>query len=95
MAFEPVRCDTFIAESTFGLPIYRWREPTALFAQIDDWWRTNATAQMPSLLYCYAFGKAQRLLCGVDASIGPILVHGAIEPLNEVYRRVAFKSETE
>lgn len=86
VAFEPVRCDTFITESTFGLPIYRWREPTALFAQIDDWWRTNATAQMPSLLYCYAFGKAQRLLCGVDASIGPILVHGAIEPLNEVYR---------
>src|SRR5215217_4143873 len=23
-AFEPVRCETFVTESTFGLPIYRW-----------------------------------------------------------------------
>jgi putative mRNA 3-end processing factor len=26
-SFEPVRCHTFITESTFGLPIYRWRDP--------------------------------------------------------------------
>jgi putative mRNA 3-end processing factor len=38
------------------------------------------------VLLCYAFGKAQRLLHGVDASIGPIVVHGAVEPLNAVYR---------
>jgi putative mRNA 3-end processing factor len=39
-----------------------------------------------SVLFCYAFGKAQRILHGLDASIGPILVHGAVEPLNRVYR---------
>ena len=38
------------------------------------------------MLYAYAFGKAQRLLHGVDASFGPIVVHGAVEPLNAVYR---------
>ena len=37
--FEPVRCDCFITESTFGLPIYRWQPQAELFADIDDWWR--------------------------------------------------------
>ena len=84
--FEPVACDTFITESTFGLPIYRWPAQDVLFAQIDDWWRGNAEAGRASVLLCYSFGKAQRILHGVDAQIGPIVVHGAIEPLNEVYR---------
>ena len=84
--FEPVRCDAFITESTFGLPIYRWPSQAVLFAQIDGWWRSNAAAGRASVLLCYAFGKAQRILAGVDASIGPIVVHGAVEPLNAVYR---------
>lgn len=84
--FEPVRCDCFITESTFGLPIYRWPTQPELFAQIDDWWRRNAEEGRASVLLGYAFGKAQRMLHGVDASIGPIVVHGAVEPLNAVYR---------
>jgi putative mRNA 3-end processing factor len=39
-----------------------------------------------SVLACYSFGKAQRVLAGVDASIAPIVVHGAVQPLNEAYR---------
>ena len=84
--FEPVRCDCFITESTFGLPIYRWARQREVFAQIDAWWRANAEAGRASLLLGYSFGKAQRMLAGVDASIGPIAVHGAVEPLNEAYR---------
>ena len=84
--FEPVRCDTFITESTFGLPIYRWPEQPVLFAEIDAWWRANAAAGKASVLFCYAFGKAQRILHGVDSSIGPIVVHGAVDPLDAVYR---------
>ena len=84
--FEPVRCDTFITESTFGLPIYRWPTQAALFGDINAWWRRNAQEGRTSVLLCYAFGKAQRVLSGVDASIGPIVVHGAVEPLNAVYR---------
>jgi len=84
--FEPVACDTFITESTFGLPIYRWPTQTELSLEINDWWRSNAEAGRASVLLCYAFGKAQRILHGVDASIGPIMVHGAVEPLNAVYR---------
>jgi putative mRNA 3-end processing factor len=84
--FEPVRCDTFITESTFGLPIYRWAPPRSVFAEIDAWWRSNADEGRASLLFGYAFGKAQRLITGVDAAIGPIICHGAVEVLNEAYR---------
>ena len=84
--FEPVPCDTFITESTFGLPIYRWPTQAVLFDDINGWWRRNADDGRASVLFCYAFGKAQRILHGVDPGIGPIVVHGAVEPLNAVYR---------
>lgn len=85
-AFEPVRCDVFITESTFGLPVYRWRADEAVFADINAWWAANAQAGRASVLLCYSFGKAQRILSGVDASIGPIVVHAAVESINRAYR---------
>jgi len=88
--FEPVRCDTFVSESTFGLPIYRWRDPRAVIDDIGAWWRSNADAGRASVLFCYAFGKAQRILAGLAQSCaldtGPLVLHGAIEPLNRAYR---------
>jgi putative mRNA 3-end processing factor len=57
-----------------------------VFADIDAWWRGNAAAGRASVLYGYAFGKAQRILASVDASIGPIVCHGAVETLNRAYR---------
>ena len=84
--FEPVRCDAFITESTFGLPIYRWRAPEEIFAGVNAWWRANAAAGRASVVFAYAFGKAQRILASVDDSIGPIVVHGAVETLNRGYR---------
>ncbi|MEP7059054.1 MAG: ligase-associated DNA damage response exonuclease, partial [Caldimonas sp.] len=84
--FEPVRCHCFITESTFGLPIYRWQPQREVFAAIDAWWRGNAEAGRASLLLGYSFGKAQRILAGVDSSTGTIVVHGAVEPLNRAYR---------
>ena len=85
--FEPVRCDCFITESTFGLPIYRWAPQAEIFADINGWWRANADMGRASVLFCYAFGKAQRILRGLDPTIGPILLHGAVAPLNDAYGR--------
>lgn len=85
-AFEPVRCDTFITESTFGLPIYRWRPQIEVFDEINRWWAGNAEEGITSVVFAYSLGKAQRVLAGVDASIGPILAHGAMTKLNDVYR---------
>jgi putative mRNA 3-end processing factor len=88
--FEPVRCHTFISESTFGLPIYRWRAPQRIVDDIAAWWRVNADANRVSMLFCYAFGKAQRVQAGLAQcgalDIGPLVLHGAIEPLNRAYR---------
>jgi putative mRNA 3-end processing factor len=84
--FEPVRCNVFITESTFGLPIYRWRPQREIMSDIDDWWRANAAAGRASAMFAYGLGKAQRIIGNIDASIGPIVCHGAIEPLNAIYR---------
>jgi len=85
-AFEPVRCHTFVTESTFGLPIYRWRTQAELFDEINAWWRANQIAGKASLLFAYALGKAQRVLAGIDPTIGPIFTHGAVERLTRDYR---------
>jgi putative mRNA 3-end processing factor len=85
-AFEPVRCDVFITECTFGLPIYRWLPSHTVFEEINAWWQANRQAGRPTVLQGYSFGKAQRLLAGVDAGIGPIVVHDSVAPLNAAYR---------
>ena len=85
--FEPVRCHTFITESTFGLSIYRWCPQREVFDDIIDWWSANAAAGRASVLFGWALGKAQRVLAGLlDAAVGPIYTHGAVERLVRDYR---------
>ena len=86
-AFEPIRCHTFITESTFGLPIYRWEPQAQIFDDINAWWRQNKAEGKVSVLFSYALGKAQRLLMGLDSSIGTIYTHGAVENTNKVIRK--------
>jgi putative mRNA 3-end processing factor len=81
-----VRGHAFITEATFGLPIYRWPPQETVFADINAWWRANQMAGKASLLFGYALGKAQRLLAGLDPSIGPIYTHGSVERLIHDYR---------
>lgn len=84
--FEPVSCNTFITESTFGLPIYRWQPTQEVLDQVHAWWRTNQEAGRTSILFAYALGKAQRILCGLDPGIGPIGVHGTVDRFLPHYR---------
>jgi len=84
--FEPVRCESFITESTFGLPIYRWRPQAEIFAEINRWWRNNAENGRASVMQAYGLGKAQRILRHLNPDIGPIVSHGAVEPINQIYR---------
>jgi putative mRNA 3-end processing factor len=84
--YEPVRCHTFVTECTFGLPVYRWPATGAVFEDIHAWWRANQDAGKVTLLFGYALGKAQRLIAGLDPSVGPILTHGSVERMNAVYR---------
>jgi len=84
--FEPVKCNFFVTEATFGLPIYRWTPPSQVFTEINAWWRRNQEREKASVIFAYALGKAQRIMNGVDRSIGPIYTHGSVERLTRVYR---------
>ena len=55
--FEPIRCNTLITESTFGLPIYRWKPQSVIFSNIKEWISTNRTNNKTSVLIAYSLGK--------------------------------------
>ncbi len=83
--FEVVRCDVFVTEATFALPIYRWDEPAAVAAEILEWWRSNP--DRPSVLFAYALGKAQRVLAELGfLTDRPVVTHGAVEAFVRLYR---------
>jgi putative mRNA 3-end processing factor len=84
---EPQRCHDFISEATFGLPIFKWPSPDKVIRNIQDWWHENQDQGRTSILYAYALGKAQRILASLDAAAGPILTHGAVETVNQIYRK--------
>lgn len=84
--WEPVPCRTLVSECTFGLPIYRWSDSRLVFAEIDDWRRRNRDQGRVSVLFGYSLGKAQRLLAGIDPTLGPIYCHGSVQALNADYR---------
>jgi putative mRNA 3-end processing factor len=85
-AFEPVACDAFVTESTFGLPIYRWPPEAEVFAEIRSWWAANRQAGKASMLFAYSLGKAQRVLAGLNPADGRIYTHGAVENCCRMYR---------
>ena len=84
-AFEPVPCDVFISEATFGLPVFRHPPDHEEIARL-----LRSVAQFPErthLVGAYALGKAQRVIrllreAGWER---PIFVHGALERLNRLY----------
>lgn len=84
--FEPVKCNTFITECTFGLPAFTWTPQEEVFKDINTWWAENRAEGKTSILFGYSLGKAQRLLKYLDTDIGRIYTHGAIENITEVLR---------
>jgi len=85
--FEPVECDVFISEATFALPVYRWPSTPQVAEEIVRWWHANRERGIASVLFCYALGKAQRVLAELLAFTDePVHVHGAVRTLVDVYR---------
>lgn len=83
--FEPVKCHTFITESTFGLPVFNWRDPSIVFEEINEWWQQQATLKRTAIIFAYSLGKAQRILQGINHDIGTVWVHNAVHELNEAH----------
>jgi putative mRNA 3-end processing factor len=85
--FEPVPCDVFVTESTFGLPVYRWPPMDQVIDELLAWWDGCARRQAPAVLFCYALGKAQRILAELARRTDrTVHLHGAMLRLVESYR---------
>ena len=92
--FEPVKCDTFITECTFGLPAFKWKPQAEVMQDINQWWEENKSEGRTSVLFGYSLGKAQRLLKHLNPEIGKIYTHGAIENMTDVLREMVDFPET-
>jgi putative mRNA 3-end processing factor len=60
--FEPIRCDVFVTEATFGTPGFRWPKEKNLGQEIFDWWEENRREGYNSVIFAYSLGKTQRVL---------------------------------
>lgn len=81
-AFEPVKCNEFVTESTFGLPIYNWLPQQELFGGIKDWIANNQLQDKTSVFIAYSLGKAQRLMKGLEGT-ARLFVHNSVNNLNK------------
>ena len=79
--FEPVKCQHFVTESTFGLPIYNFPSAEEVNQQINSWVHKNAEEGVNSILIGYALGKAQRILSGLQTEL-PVLLHSTVYNTN-------------
>jgi len=103
--FEVVPCHTFITESTFGLPIYKWKLPHQINNDIQDWILRNQSQNKTSVIIAYSLGKAQRAIKAIAEVIEKIYVHGAIWNVHEtlikagwnlpVVKRVTYETSKE
>jgi putative mRNA 3-end processing factor len=89
--FEPVPCDIFISEATFGLPVFRHPDTASEVDRLLE--RLHANPDRCVLVGAYALGKAQRLIMelrrrGHDE---PIYIHGALQRLCELYEQFGVK----
>jgi len=80
--YEPVKCSHFITESTFGLPVYKWKDQATVMNEINQWWQSNKDQNKTTIITAYSLGKAQRILHNIDHHIGDIYCHGAIAKMN-------------
>lgn len=90
--FEAADCDVWLTECTFGLPVYQWPETATVIQQIESWWQRCIDQQRPAVLFCYALGKAQRIMAELTVPKGHgIWIHGAMKPLIEAYREAGIE----
>jgi putative mRNA 3-end processing factor len=85
--FEPLRCDVFVTEATFALPLFRWDPPEHTIGEISAWWDEMRAAGRAAVLFAYTLGKAQRVLAELARRTDRIVyVHGALAGLIDAYR---------
>jgi putative mRNA 3-end processing factor len=83
--FELVRCDAFITEATFGLPVFRHGDPRAEIGKLLR--SVELFPERAHLVGAYSLGKAQRVIALIRAAgyDRPIYLHGAMESMTNYY----------
>ncbi len=85
-AFEPVKCNHFISECTFGLPIYQFPNQAIVAQQMNDWVEENMRNGEHSVFLAYSLGKAQRIMHMLDEKYdGKIIAHGSVQKMNDAF----------
>jgi putative mRNA 3-end processing factor len=90
-AFIPVKCNTFITESTFALPIYKWRPQEEIFSDMKTWISGNKAGGKSSVFIAYSLGKAQRILKPLAETGLPIYAHGAVYNVHQTLVNAGWK----
>jgi putative mRNA 3-end processing factor len=86
-AFEVIRCDTWITEATFARPEYCWPDTRATIQAVLDWWLRCKAEGRCAILFCYALGKAQRILAELPAlTAETVYLHATMTKLVKLYR---------
>lgn len=88
--FEAVKCNEFVTESTFGLPIYNWLSVEEQENQMKNWVEQNRRNGKTSVFIGYSLGKSQRIMKALEG-LGELNVHYSIAKLNEAYESVGVK----
>jgi putative mRNA 3-end processing factor len=92
LPFEVIKCDVFVTESTFALPIYQWPSNETIHQQLKEWWDENAANDHPSVLFCYSLGKAQRIMSLLaNEKDKTVHLHGAVFSLSILYQELGIK----
>lgn len=86
--FALASCDTFITESTFALPVYRWPDSAAVADELVQWWNDCREQGRAAVLFAYAFGKTQRLLALLQQRVPQRMawLHTALRDCTDDYR---------
>ena len=88
--YEPVKCQHFITESTFGLPIYKWKPQETIYSDIRNWILQNKQEEKTSVLLGYSLGKAQRVMDAIKEITDTVYVHGAIYNTQQVLDEMGY-----
>lgn len=83
--FEPIACNVFISEATFGLPVFRHPDPKHEIAKL-----LRSVALFPErahIVGVYSLGKAQRVIALIRQAgfASPVYLHGALAPITRYY----------
>lgn len=89
--YEPVKCNTLITESTFGLPIYKWKPQQIIYEDIKNWILKNKEQEKTSVLIAYSLGKAQRVLNALKDITDTVYAHGAIYNMQQLMDALGYK----